>query len=140
MKKYSKKSNNILVISIFILIAVLVISSSFLIYIYTQNYIKVERIDNRSSNQKTDTIKAARPIYINNLLLGGVDSKKWISGSSMYSVATNVKEEEVDLYDLTSKIGTYMVTAVNKELKTKQVYIKTDRILNVEEYIAVPTD
>lgn len=142
MKKNSRKikRNNIIIILLAIVfLTIIIISGSFLIYIYKQNYIKIEKIDSLAYSQKDEVIKAATPIYINNLLLCGVYKDKWVSYSSMYLKSEKIKEEKIDMYSLEGKIGTYNITNINRAAKENNIYIKTDKLSNQNEYIAVKT-
>lgn len=139
MKKQSRTKKKILTISIILFISIIIIAGSFLIYIYTQNYIKLERVDNKAYSQTKKVVREAEPIYINNLLIGGVNGDKWVSKDDIYGQENNVKQEEIDIYGLTGKVGTYEVTAVNKETKTNNIYITTNRLVSQNEYIAIPS-
>ena len=136
MKKQHKK-NYIVIILILIFISIIIIAGSFLLYIYTQNYIKIEKIDKRAYNQKTEIISQASPIYINNLLIGAVSSEKWVSKDSIYNQGSKVKLEKIDIYDLTGKIGTYDIKEINNTGKEGNIYIKTNRLASTSEYIGI---
>lgn len=139
MKKHVRKNNNLLIVGVMLFITIIIIAGAFLFYIYTQNYIKVENIDNKAKNQKAEVIKEAKPIYINNLLIGGVSKDKWVDNDNIYKQEDIVKQEKIDIYELTGKVGTYDITAVNREAKENNIYIKTDRLTSSSEYLAVST-
>lgn len=136
MKKKLKRKNNVILILILVFVIILIISGAFLVYIYTQNYIIIENIDDSAYNIKKN-IKSSIPIYINNILIGGVNNQEFVGKDLIYDVGGVIKNQELELYDIKAKIGTYNITSVDKDAKTKNIYIKTDRIASQSEYIGI---
>ncbi len=139
MKKKTKQKNDIVILLTLFFITIIIIAGTFLIYIYTQNYIKLEKVDNSAYEQEVKRDNEASPIYMNNLLIGGVSKNNWVSKKNIYEQQNKVKQEQIDIYDLSGKVGTYNITEINKEGKDNEIYINTDRITSRTEYIALPT-
>lgn len=135
--KKSKKGKNIVPL-IIILVAILVVCIAFLMYVYTQNYITVEYIDKASSNVNSDEITSATPIIMNNVIIGGVSDKgKWLDSGSLYSKATIAKGQEIDMYNISGKMGTFEIYSVSRDNDKNITYAVPLKDIMGEEYIAV---
>jgi len=139
MKKVNKKKNVKKVIPfIIILVTVLVLSAVFLIYIYTQNYITVEYIDKASSKVSSKDVTSVSPIIINNVVVGGVSDKgKWLSKDNLYGKANISKGAEIDMYNLSGKMGTFEIYSVSKDNEKGITYAVPLKDIMEEEYIGL---
>lgn len=139
MKKVNKKKNGKKVIPlVIILVTLLVLSAVFLVYIYTQNYITVEYIDKSSSKVSSEDVTSVSPIIINNVVVGGVSDKgKWLSKDNLYGKANISKGTEVDMYNLSGKMGTFEIYSVSKDNEKGITYAVPLKDIMEEEYIAL---
>ena len=138
MKKSNKKNVNKKLIPLIItFITLLVLSGMFLIYLYTQNYITVEHIDNASSKIKSEDVTSVSPIIINNVVVGGVSDKgKWINKDNIYGKTNITKGLEIDMYNISGKMGTYEIYSVSEDKEKEVTYAVPLKNIMEEEYIA----
>ncbi len=139
MKKVNKKKNNKKLIPLIILlIVILLVSAIFLIYVYTQNYITVEYIDKSSSKVKSEEVSSVSPIIINNVVVGGVSDKgKWLSKDNMYGKANITKGTEIDMYNVSGKMGTFEIYSVSQDQERGITYAIPLKDVSDSEYIAI---
>lgn len=139
MKRVNKKNKGKKVIPFIIILgAVLLISVIFLIYIYTQNYITVEYIDNSSKSVTSEDVTSVSPIIINNVVVGGVSDKgKWLGKDNLYGKANVSKGTELDMYNMLGKMGTFEVYTISKDEEKSISYIVPLKDIMDEEYVAI---
>jgi len=139
MKVVNKKNKTKRFIPLIILlVAILIVCLIFLIYIYTQNYITVENIDKSSGKVNSEDVTSVSPIIINNVVVGGVSDKgKWLSKDNLFGKANIVKGAELDMYNITGKMGTFEIYSVTKDDKKDITYAVPLKDIMDEEYIGV---
>ena len=138
VKKSTKINKNKKIVPILIIfVMILAISTAFLIYVYTQNYINIENIDKSALNIKSDEVSSVSPIIINNVVVGGVTDKgKWIAESNMSDKANITKGAEIDVYSQSGKKGTFEIYSVNEDVERAITYAIPLTDMSDQEYIA----
>jgi len=139
MKTANKKNKGKKVIPLMILLlTILIICGIFLVYVYTQNYINIEYIDKASGKVKSEDVTSVSPIIINNVVVGGVSDKgKWLSKDNLYDKANIAKGTEIDMYNISGKLGTFEIHSVARDNEKNIIYAIPLKDLTDEEYIAV---
>lgn len=139
MKKYSKtnlKKKRFAKWLLVFFILVLVISISFLIFIKVKKNIVYAKIDDSALEVSDDVSANSTPVIINNLLIGGVYDKKWVSSQNYYLKSKNSKGIDIDMYSKEGKIGKYTITNINKP-ENSAIYVKTSKTNSLDEYFAI---
>lgn len=136
MRKTNKKKNNKIIPLVILLAAILLLSLVFLIYIYTQNYVTVEYIN--KAKVSSDDVTSVSPVIINNVVVGGVSDKgKWLSKDNLYGKANISKGTEIDMYNVSGKMGTFEIYSVSKDNEKGITYAVPLKDIMEEEYIAI---
>lgn len=138
MKKYSKsglrtKRNLKVLISIFVII--IIICSAFLVYLHVKNNIIIEKIDTNSSFVNDDIAKNSNPIVIDNIILGAIYDKTWVSSERYYMMSKNKSNVSIDTYNKKGKAGNYTLNSLSKTDAT--IYAETTNTNFIDEYIAI---
>jgi hypothetical protein len=140
MSKYSKsklKHKKILATIIIVLGVLLIVSGGFLIYTCVKNNITFENIDDAAKFVSDDVASKSTPIVINNVVIGGVYDKTWVSSDKYYMKSTNKKDIDVDVYFKTGKAGKFKLGNLNKQASTLAIFTNTTCTDKSDEYIAV---
>ncbi len=141
MKKYSKnnlKKKRFLIFLLVFFIFVLIASVSFLVFVKVKNNIVYAKIDDSALTMSDDVSTNATPIIVNNLLVGGVYDKKWVSSENYYLKSKYNTGTEIDLYGKNGKLGKYKIEDISKPDRSS-VYVTTSKINSLDEYFAVAT-
>lgn len=139
MKKYSKNSSKkrtLLKFLIGLFIVFLVLSIALLIYILLNNNITYEKCNEDAKFVSEDVAKNSTPIIIDNVLVGGVYDKKWVSSDRYYLNSTNKSNLEIDVYSKSAKKGKYELTSIS-QATTKTVYSVITNANLIDEYFAI---
>lgn len=140
MKKYSKdnlKKKNFLKILIIILVLIVLASIGLFVYVFVNKNIVYEKINDNAKFVSDDEAAASMPIIIDNVLVGGLYDKKWVSTEKFYLKSNNKSNVEVDIYNKTGKKGAFVVESISQGSGTT-VYSVTTNTNFVDEYFAVP--
>ena len=73
---------------------------------------------------------------MDNVLVGGVYDKKWVSSDRYYLNSTNKSNLEIDVYSKTGKKGKYELTSVS-QASSKTVYSAITNTNLIDEYFAI---
>lgn len=137
MKKVNKKKkhqNSIIPIVIIVLVTILAISGALLVYIYTQNYIVIEKVKQPATVEKGTTVS---PIIVNNAVIGGVtDTGKFTNYKVASSNMKILESTELDMYKKNGKIGTYEIKSV-KKIDDSLTSVIPFKDISAIEYVAV---
>lgn len=139
--KYSKSKligKKWFVFLITILAILLILSIAFIVYIHFKNVITYEKIN--SSSLVTDNIAASStPIVVNNIIVGAVYDKKWVSTERYFFKSTNKEKFDVDVFNKEGKAGSFKLNEIQKNNEQATAYTSTTRINHVDEYYAIKT-
>ncbi len=138
VKKYSKsglkiKRNLKLLIALFVII--IIVCSAFLVYLHVKNSIIIEKVDINASFVNDDMAKNSNPIVIDNVILGAIYDKTWVSAERYYMMSKNKSDVSIDTYNKKGKAGNYTLSSLNKVDTT--IYTETTNTNIIDEYIAV---
>ncbi|MCX8074785.1 MAG: epoxyqueuosine reductase QueH [Clostridia bacterium] len=139
MKKYSKtklKVKRIIPVIITILSVLLILSLVLVIYINSKGSIIIQKVDENAKNVSNDTAKKSLPIVVNNIIVGAVYEKKWISAEKYYFNSTGKQNTEVDVYNKTGKAGTFKLNEM-KQNSDYSMYTSTTSLNKADEYFAI---
>lgn len=139
MKKYSKSNvkKRSLAKFLLVLFAILVICSiALLIYILVNNNIVYEKINDDAKFVSEEEAVNSTPIVIDNVLIGGVYNKKFVSAEKFYLKASKKSDLEIDVYNKNGKKGTYSINGISQGNSTT-VYSATTNTNLVDEYFAI---
>lgn len=142
MGNYSKSKLKIkgwLKILIVLFVIVLILAGAFLTYVLFNNNIVYERISDVSSNASDDEATNSTPILIDNLIVGAVYDKKWISSEKYYFKSKNKSEVEIDIYNAKGKAGKFILNSIDKSKVNSAIYAKTTNTNTIDEYLAIAT-
>lgn len=142
MKKYSKGKLKIkrgLKVLIFILLIILVISSIFIATVGLNNNIVYEKIDENAKIVSEDEAINSTPVIIDNLVIGGIYDKKWVSSEKYYLKSKNKDSVEIDIYNNKGKAGKFVLNSMEKSSTANSIYAKTTNTNTVDEYLAITT-
>ncbi len=140
MKKYSKGNlkKKIFLKFLIILVSLIVIASvSLLVYILVNKNIVYEKINDEAKFVSDDEATASMPIVIDNVLVGGVYDKKWVSTEKFYLKSNNKSDVEIDIYNKSGKKGEFVINSISQGSGTT-VYSATTNSNFVDEYFAIP--
>lgn len=138
--KYSKTklvSKRWITIAIIFLVLVLIASVSFTVYINVTNNIVYENINDASSSVDDNIASKSTPIVINNIILGGVYSGKWVSMERYYFKSVNKEAYDIDIFTAKGKTGSFKIKSVDKGVDAGAAYVTTTRTNYNDEYFAV---
>ena len=139
MKKYSKnnqKKRSVVKFLIVVFAIFLILSITLLLYVLLNKNIVYEKINTESKFVSDDIAKNSTPVIIDNVLIGGVYDKKWVSTERFYLNSTNKANIEIDVYNKVGKKGTYELNSIVQG-NTTTVYSATTNTNLVDEYFAV---
>lgn len=139
MKKYSKNSSKkrtLLKFLIGLLVVFLVLNVALLVYILLNNNITYEKYNEDAKFVSEDVAKNSTPIIMDNVLVGGVYDKKWVSSDRYYLNSTNKSNLEIDVYSKTGKKGKYELTSIS-QASSKTVYSAITNTNLIDEYFAI---
>ena len=139
MKKYSKdatKKRVFMKVLLIVFIILLISSIAVFLYVFLNNNIIYEKVDDSSKMVSNEVAKNSSPIIINNVLVGGVYDKKWVSSEKYYLLSNNISNVEVDVYNQNGKKGTYELDSISKG-STSTVYSAIMDANITDEYFAV---
>lgn len=142
MKKYSKnngKKRTLLKILIVLFVICLVCSAALLVYILLNNNIIYEKTKDDAKFVSEDVAKNSMPIIIDNVLVGGVYDKKWVSTDRFYLNSANKSNLDIDVYNEAGKKGKYQLTSISQG-NTTTVYSATTNTNLSDEYFAIVTN
>lgn len=137
MRSRSKaREKRIIPILIIIFIVIIIVSALLIWYILSNNYITIENIDNSASNVSDSVVNNGRTLIVNNIIVGGVNEKSWISSQKIYEKNKDKDSIDIDMYNNNSMLGTYK-TATLKKYENAVVYTTTTKVPQPENYIAI---
>ena len=139
MKKYSKnnsKKRSLLKFLIVIVGIIVVLSIVLFIYVLLNKNVVYEKIDDSAKFVSDDVASNSTPIIIDNVLIGAVYDKKWVSTEKYYLKSNNKSNIEIDVYNDVGKKGTYELQSVSQGDSTT-VYSATTNTNMVDEYFAI---
>lgn len=142
MKKYSKnngKKRTLLKILIALFVVCLLCSAALLVYILLNNNIIYEKTKDDAKFVSEDIAKNSTPIIIDNVLVGGVYDKKWVSTDRYYLNSTNKANIDIDVYNEDGKKGKYELTSIAQG-STTTVYSAITNTNLTSEYFAIATN
>ena len=93
MKKYSKnnsKKRSLLKFLIVIVGIIVVLSIALFIYVLLNKNVVYEKIDDSAKFVSDDVASNSTPIIIDNVLIGAVYDKKWVSTEKYYLKSNNI--------------------------------------------------
>lgn len=142
-KKYSKNKMKIrrtipIIIAIFVII--FVICLSFVIYVSVKNNIVIERVDDSAKFVDDATAQNSTPIILDNIVVGAVNSKTWVSQEKYYFKSKNKENIDIDIYSKTGKAGKYSITSMKKDPNDDVPYVITNRTNKTDEYFAISSN
>lgn len=127
----------IMPIIIVLLIIVAICLSIFIYYIFSRENIVHENVDNKAQNVQNEVAKNATPIIVNNILIGGIYEKSFVSAEKLLQNSKHISGIDLGVYTMTGKAGTYQLTNLEKSPSTGVIYANTTRLNYIEEYIGV---
>ena len=139
MKKYSKntqKKRSLVKFFIIVLAIILICSVALLLYVLLNKNIVFEKIEDSAKFVSDDVAKNSTPVIIDNVLVGGVYDKKWVSTERFYLNSTNKSNLEIDIYNKVGKKGTYELNSIAQG-NTTTVYSATTNTNIIDEYFAI---
>lgn len=139
MKKYSKtnlKKKKFAKFLLVFFVIVLVASISILVFVKLKKNVIYTKVDDSALEVSDDVSANSTPIIINNLLVGGVYDKKWVSSQNYYLKSKNSRGIDIDMYNKEGKIGKYSITNITKPEKS-DIYISISKTNSLDEYLAV---
>ena len=142
MGKYSKSKLKIkgwLKIIIVLFVIIIICAGAFLTYVLLNNNIVYEKIDTSAVNVSDDEAKNSTPIIVDNLILGAVYDKKWVSSEKYYFKSDKKSEVEIDIYNKKGKAGKFILNNIDKSKLNAAIYAKTTNTNTIDEYLAVAT-
>lgn len=142
MEKYSKialKSKRYKITLIIILLIIIFLFASVFLYISLKNIIIYEKTDNTAKQVSDDVALNSSPIVIDNLIIGGVYNKRWVSADKYYMKSTKKQGIDVDVYTKEGKAGKFSLGKISKETDSLSIYTTTTRANYADEYIAIET-
>lgn len=138
-KKNSAKKRSFTRSLLIILCVIILLIGIFLLAISLKNIIEVSNIDEDAKVVSDDIVSSSTPILVNNLLLGAVYDKTWISSEKFYFYGKITKDTSVDVYTANGKKGTYKLETMTKSATGSDIYISTSNTNKNDEYVAVAT-
>lgn len=139
MKKYSKnngKKRSFVKFLIALFAIFIVLSVALFLYVLLNKNIVFEKIETESKFVSDDIAKNSTPIIIDNVLIGGVYDKKWVSTERFFLNSTNKANLEIDIYNKVGKKGTYALNSIAQG-NTTTVYSATTNTNMIDEYFAI---
>lgn len=140
MSNYSKsklKKKRLIPIIIVIFISLLIIASVFVIYLSIKNNIVIEKVDDSAKLISDDVAKKSTPIIVNNIVIGAVNDKTWVSSDKYYFNSSNKENTDIDVYNKTGKAGKYNISKLEKDSDNISPYVVTSRVNKSDEYFAI---
>lgn len=138
--KYSKTKlvgKRWITILIVFLVLLLIAGISFTVYVNVTNNIVYENINDDSSGVDDTTASKSTPIVINNIILGGVYSGKWVSTERYYFKSVNRLSYDIDIFTAKGKTGTFKIKDIDRGSEGGPAYVTTTRTNYKDEYFAV---
>lgn len=139
MKKYSKntqKKRSLVKFFIIVFAIILICIVALLLYVLLNKNIVFEKIEDSAKFVSDDVAKNSTPVIIDNVLVGGVYDKKWVSTERFYLNSTNKSNLEIDIYNKVGKKGTYELNSIAQG-NTTTVYSATTNTNIIDEYFAI---
>ncbi len=113
MRKVSK-TRKLIPVFIALFIVIIVVCISFLIYMFSGNYIIYSK-EYKSNKKISDTmVKESNVIIYNGILLGASKDGSWIDADRYYAVNPIANKLEVNLYSSENLYGTFSTASVRK--------------------------
>lgn len=136
-QKNRAKKKNFKKLVIIVLCVVILLVGVFLLWIGLKNIIEVSRVNDDAKFVSDQVAKNASPILVNNLLLGAVSGKQWVSSEKFYFLGDLTLNRKVDVYTKKGKKGTYELEDLKKDAQSSAIYLFTSNFNRNDEYIAV---
>ncbi|MEG2348566.1 MAG: hypothetical protein RSB67_02830 [Clostridia bacterium] len=140
MKKYSKnklKFKRKIKLLIILFIILFLISISFLIFIGIKNNFVKEKVDYSAKDVTDDVAKNSTPIVVNNVIVGALYDKTWVSAEAYYLKSANKLDLDMEVYTKTGKSGSFTLGNVKKDSNSTTIFTNVKRNDMYNEYIAV---
>lgn len=140
MGKYSKaklKGKRLIPIVIVVLSLILILSISGVIYINVTNNIVIQKVDNAAQFVSDDVALKATPIVVDNVVVGAVYDKKWVSTEKYYVKNSNKANIDTDVYISTGKAGKFSLNNFKKEANSLALFTTTTSLNKIDEYFAI---
>lgn len=140
MSKYSKTKLKLklkLPILIILFVVIFLLALTFVIYLTVKNNIVIQKIDDSAKLVSDQVAAKSSPIIINNLVVGAVSNKEWVSNEKYY-FKSNIKENtDIDIYSKTGKAGKYSILNIEKDENSSSEYVSVSRSNKIDEYFAI---
>lgn len=143
MNKYSKsgiKKKRLIKFFIVFFSILLIVSITMVVFIFMNKNIIVGKVDDRASHVSDDVAINSSPIILNNVLLGGIYDKKWVSSERFYLNSKNKSNIQIDTYNKDGKGGTYTLSSMTKDTSSAAVFCSTTNTNHFNEYIALQSN
>lgn len=91
-----------------------------------------------ATNVSDDIALNSNPIVVNNLVVGAIYDKKWVSATKYYLKSKNKSNLDIEVYTKENRAGSFKL----KDMYTKNdsIYINTSYSNYIDEYFAVPAN
>jgi len=136
-KKNSAKKKSLTKTLIIAVLIIILLIGIILLTISLKNIIEVSKVNDDAKLVSDDAASKATPILVNNLLLGAVYDKTWVSSEKFYFHGNTSNDTSVDVYTENGKKGTYTLETMTKSTNGSAVYISTSNTNKNDEYVAV---
>lgn len=143
MEKYSKtklKLKSKVPIIITILIIFIIFCAIFITYITVKNNIIYQKLDETAKYVDDDTATASSPILVNNLVVGALKSKTWVSSEKYYFKSNTKTNVDIDVYTKTGKAGKFSITDIKKADNSAIPYADINWQNKSDEYFAIASN
>ncbi len=136
---YSKdklKKRKWMKILLVLLLLVFIASLATIIYLHNHNMITKEWVSQEANKVSDDVAKNAKPIVIDNILIGAVYNEEFVSTGRYMALSSYKTNTQMNAYQENGKSGTFTITDIMK----KEGYIEANLsgYNFVNEYFAVP--
>lgn len=141
MGDYSKgklKRKRGLKVLLIVLVVILIVSLAFLFFIGLRPQVVNENMNESAKEVSEDVARNAKPIVVNNLLVGALYDKTWVSADQYYLKSQSKNGTEMSLYNQNGRSGTFTIQDVQKAGAGSTIYITTTSSNMADEYFAIP--
>ncbi len=141
MKKYSKGKMRFkrFGVVLAILLALILIAGIILLVCFCfKNKIEKLYISSEATNVSDDIALNSSPIVVNNLVVGALYDKKWVSATKYYLKSKNKSNLDIEVYTKESRAGSFKLK--DTYTQNDSIYINTSYSNYIDEYFAVPAN
>ena len=143
MEKYSKtklKLKSKVPVIITVLIIFIIFCAIFITYITVKNNIVYQKVDESAKYVDDDTATTSTPILINNLVIGALKDKIWVSSERYYFKSNKKANTDIDVYTKTGKAGKFSITDIKKSNDSAIPYADISWQDKSDEYFAIASN